>query len=450
MLLFDVLWTLHFDCLGARVVCGLVWDTATKAHDKLDICERFALELGIPVRKKKNRLYFPFGSYIEAISAGGKNPGRSASYNRLHWSETHYYGARSIATYTEIKACLVEGGSETIETTMNANDALSVHLYEQDNDLDKVFYPVSWNNAYRRPDLGSELTESDRERLTKNGFDMETEDGQAAGAWWKWALNNKCAGDETQLKREYPQTIAQAFAVNQGRWVPVTPDIANPRRVHEFVGIRGDTWQVEEYVDPEDVKGRCVVAIDTADNIGQDRCTVLVMDERDFKVCAAFASDRILIEDLAMLGHEMWVHYTIGPGAGERPMRYRVPDLLCEKGGVGSATFQALETRGVPAVPIITTGKNTHANTKFRGMLRARRAIEEGLVYGPAVLAEECRKCTYEKAEFKGYKDMLMTVGFCILHLDGLTVTAKRDQPVNPKGWQAVHDRLAGDGRVWG
>ena len=411
-LFFDVLWCWVHDAVGKPVRCILLWDSEPNVKGKVRLCAWFCRELGIPHTPFSLKIEFPNGSEIVGLTAGGRTPGRSLDgADRVHASEMPYWrdGAE---TWQGVMALVSEDKSVTIETTMDVREPLARSLWDRPNNFHKMFLPVSAHTSYRAPERVPLLTAEDKVLLSEEGFNIEDDDQLSAGAWWLNKLHTDCDGDWHLLKKDYPQKPEHCFAVAEGRWVKSGAVVTSPLQRVPVEGMDGDRWVLEIYRHPEDVKGFCVISVDTATGAGLDSSVVLVYDSHDGAICAHFASDRVLYHDLARVAKEAHARYSMGPGVlKERPDRFRTPRVVVETNGVGKNTSRAMDQAGLPH-----DSWDTKREEKYRCMRAARLAIERKKAQGPEALSIEAGGCYYERGDFRGPKDTLMAYGIASIY----------------------------------
>lgn len=406
----DVTCTLIADAEGNRVRTAIVVDTDDHAIERVAVCADFCRQMGLddpdagpPVKILTHSITFPNGSTIEAFTAGGDNVGRSVDVQRYHLTELPYWPSPE-SNYNDLMQSLSLGCACVIETTMDTVSPFPRWLWDSPNDYKKLFFPVEMHGEYRRD--GNELGDARWKKLQEEGFTS-----REAAAWFHWAVLNKCGGDEVKAFREYPQTERHMFQVASGLWVQRRPTVVEPKSTFTYGGVRGDDWLVRVYREPKDAE-RCLIGIDTAEGKGRDRSVAIVVDEKDWTICALCVSDRMLYDDLAGVGLELQKRYS----------KERKAIALIEEIGIGSATVIAAQNIGLIHEVVTPT-----AEGKYEGLLAAKMAVESGLLFGPHELTEEADELhrNPKTGEFVGRKDVLMSYGFCARRMKAAPWLAK-------------------------
>lgn len=434
-LLWDVMWVMAHDGVGAPVRCVLLWDDEDNIKEKIVICKDLAEQLGAVVEPTAFKLRFANGSTIEGITAGGNNPGRGLSgADRIHASEMPYWkGAKE--TWAGVTALLSEHQSCTLETTMDVKEPTAQELWEDDeNPFHKLFLPFSLHEIYRDPARAELLRDDQLELLDREGFPVfdedpnEAADMRAAGAWWLRKLRADMRNDWSLLFKDFPQIPAHAFAVSDGLWCKKVPGTLEPLSIEWVEGAQGQRYPLEIWRHPEDVRGLLTIGVDTAKGVGRDSSAVCARDSYDGALCATFADNLILYNGLARVAARCQDVFHIKHGGyAERPREWRKPVMGVEVNGCGDNTSIELTAAGVEHERL-----STGTNSKYRGMRAAKDAVESGAAVGPERLKEEARSCYYEGREFKGEKDLLMSYGFATL-LAEKRLGIKPDEEIRPK-----------------
>jgi hypothetical protein len=397
----DALWTLTCDGYGHRVRTGVMLDVEDKVTERMWQMSDFLTQLGAKHHATDYYIQFPNKSEIVGLTAGGKRAAASTGFQRMRYSEFSYYGDPQAMTATS--ASVGKQGHEVIETTVDvgaANGPQARRYWRDDtNAFEKLFIPFEWLDAYRADP--SDISDGQWAMAQGEGFT----DRSAAAFWLGHLLPNKCGGDLVQLMHEFPQLEHHMFQVSSGRWIKTTPAVAVPVETFSILGIRGEDWPVLVYRKPRDC-GRCFIGVDTAQGKGQDRCVAIVIDEVDWRVVALVVSDRMFFDDLIRCVLELQQRYTKGN---------EVPLAVIEEQGIGDASVVTADRMGV--VYDVHTPTD---DTKYRGLLMAKMAVESGLLVGPEELGIECDELHRDPVtgKFKGRKDILMAYGFCALRME--------------------------------
>ena len=161
-----------------------------------------------------------------------------------------------------------------------------------------------------------------------------------------------------------------------------------------------------------DNSGQYVVGVDTATGKDRDRSAVVVLDKRDQAIVAAYTSNTITISELAAITKDVVDAYSKPAHVDQWRIRHNhyQPDLIVEENGVGEGTVDRLRTMGLSVQT-----QTTDVSAKYDGLLLAREAIVDGRIKGPKDLADEADELHQdEHGNWKGRKDLLMAIGFCL------------------------------------
>jgi hypothetical protein len=398
----DVVSVALADGVGHIVRCGIVVDTDEKTRERMKLVADFCEQWELGCSSNAVRTVFPNGSEIVGMTAGGSRAGASTTFQRLHLSELPYW-PDPVETYAALMPALAPGGTCVIETTMDTRTSLARDLWRGDNAYHKVFFPVEEHDEYRADP--SKLTPDQIAWLTKEGFTR-----QDSMAWWIWALENLCGGDVVRCMREFPQREEHMFQASEERWIRATPKVLEPIEVLRVRGFAGDDWPAYVYQTPDSTSGDLMIGVDTATGKERDRSVVAVVDRVSRRMAACLVSDKIYGDDLARAAKRLQEHYT----KDNRPIAY------VEDNGIGEMTVQQCDRLNVAYERVTTT-----EDTRYRGLLEAKRAVEAGYLEGPAELADECDELHRDDlGRFKGRKDILMAYGFCATRISDAPVVA--------------------------
>lgn len=411
----DVLWTNSMAKQGAPVICAILLDTGPKASRRLDQCEDFARQLGLPVQRRAasskgpERLEWTDGSsaQIWALGADGNRVGSSDAIDRLHMSETPYF-KRPHNTFGSIMQSLADHGEVRIETTIDATDILCRELRD-DREWALHFTAVEDVARYREdPDDPIEpLADGEWEALKKEGYTDKW-----AAAWFSRTVGRKFAGDRAQAFNQFPQLVDHMFAFATGRFIRGLPRLARAKSV---LSVEGESSDFAVLVYKEPVAGReYALGVDTAEGGSDtgDRSSVVVTDVETDELVAEFSEQRIWGDDLARVVKRVQDHYTtreepVHPTLGQPPPA-TVPVAVVEKNGVGAETLHACQRLGVALEAL-----HMDAGKRMSCLLLARSAIQAGKVAGSKRLRLECDRLNVDEktGRFKGPKDTLMALG---------------------------------------
>ena len=419
---FDVIWTAVHAALGGRVTCGLIWDTKDKAWEQIARCKSFLTDLGIPMQRKPSAgcLYISGGSRIKAYTAGALGGTRSLSLQRVHCSELPWWQQAS-ETWAALQPSLGLGAPILIETTMDmSGDPLAATLWRKPSKRKKLFFSFEDHVQYRLP--ADDLPDHVEEWLRTEGFT-----NRKAMAWWWDNLEEKLNGDKHKAFREYPQLERHAFSVAEGRWVMKDPDPITPFKVDRYPSklTENYTWEIEWYVPIEETSGQLVISVDTAEGGGGDNSVILARDKQTRGIICAFWHNYCHRDELGFLAVTVQEQLTAEVRyrrLNQRQYHLVDPVIVCETNGPGKYTFQTIKDLGGTAIPF-KTGSDV-SGLQHDCLRSAKRDIEAGLAFGPALLGEECQSLHRKiyadgrTGPWVGKKDMMMTLGFSGLHID--------------------------------
>lgn len=407
-----VLWTMICAQAGHRVRAGIFIHVEDKVKERIGQCAAFLQMLGAEATPRTFSIGLPGGSEIVGHTAGGDSASRSEGFQHATYEEYAFYKA---GAYGEISPSIGKGAIETIATTIDvgaSNGVKAREMWRADNGYHKMFFPFEHHRLYRAaPEL---ITEDQWAWAQSQGFTRR----DSASYWLTELLPNKCEGDTMRAFREYPPTEQAMFSSSDTLWISKTPDIVQPVSTLRVLGIRGDDWPVLIYKEAKDC-GECIIGVDTAQGKGQDRGVVIVVERETWRPVALHVSDRVLFDDLARITLELQNRYTY---------RGRAPVAIIEEGGCGDATVTSAQGLGV----ILDIHTPTE-ETKYRGLLMAKMAVESGLLAGPHELTVECDELHRDPktGAFKGRKDILSAYGFCALRMnDAPWLPAKKIKPI--------------------
>lgn len=406
----DMLWCAVNDAAGNRVRCGLYVDTDKKLKERSAFAESVCTQLpevfkGCSVNSEQ--ITFPRGSVLVFGTGSGKSEGRSGSFQRLHLSELPFWA--NDTTYGSLMPSLsLEGGQCIIETTLDVDapcGVLARSLWRQPNRYQRLFFSVEDHHEYvADPGL---LSDEQWAWCREQGFTR-----RESAAWWLCvALPDICAGDVNRLMREYPQTTTHMFAASASRWIPVDPKVVDPVCYYECGGVRVPVWRRLA-----DTSGQVIVSVDTGKGVERDRSSVVVLDKRDQHICACFVANTLDVHSFAAVVRDLLHHFSAKQSKdllawGIRHHDPAPADLVVEGNGIGEA--MVLELRRLGCAVIETT---TDDASKVDGLTLVRAACIDGRLFGPSWLAEEADDlCKDERGNWKGRKDLLMSIGFALI-----------------------------------
>lgn len=388
-----VIWILAMDARGERVNVASFIDTSDKADALRDRAIDFFEQIGVDVVSKQGKLTLPNGSNWFFATAGSKRAAASLSLHRVHLTELPFW-KNPTAAYNSIMPSLSLGGWAVIDTTMGVDDPIGRNLWYESHRYNKVFFSVEDHDTYRAPVDTSVLTKEKWEWLRGEGFTMKT-----AAMWWLLTLSDRCAGDIPRCWREYPQLPSHAFKYAEGNWINGVPELADV--VDEF-NVPNTLRPVQVFIPPSDCSSRLVGGVDTSFGMGQDACSVSLVNQAG-ELVASWRDNGALIDTTVDVLADIQQLFTKG---GEAPLG------VIETNGVGAGTLQRAEQKG-----LVVVGENMDAAKKQLGMLGVKRGIESGTLKGGKDLQDECKELRVRNNRWLGPKDLLMSIGFAYREL---------------------------------
>jgi hypothetical protein len=332
--------------------------------------------------------------------------------------------------FTAIMSCLNQSGQAVIETTMILGQEIAKRLWTNSpaNAWKTCFFSVEDHAEYKRP---AELFQPDHpdlpeDRLRDIGFtNIETM------AFIQHAYVNLVDEDFLALGREYPMTSAQCFAAAEGRWIRITP------KTLPSTGYKVGEHTLRIFVPPEETSGQCVIGLDTAGGLGQDRSAIAVIDRKTRKLCASFVDEWITIEKLISVAIETQKLYTRiekneYPTLKDPPPRE--PLLLIEANGIGHASIQQYMSQYGGNFRKVTQREGT----TYACLLQSKIWVERGVVMGPYELCQEADECHTENQKFKGKKDLLVSIGMALQQINEQPYS----EPKAPKPMNVFRPRI--------
>jgi hypothetical protein len=215
-----------------------------------------------------------------------------------------------------------------------------------------------------------------------------------------------------ELKKKFTQEEVNAyingeFVKFEGGWYHVRPAI----RPCEMEG------DIRIFKRKHQTSGQLLLGIDTAGGIDRDASAIALIDKRDKSLVATWVDASATVDKIRDVASKLYTDYTFEkehiykPYTREEiPMR---PHILVEMNGIGRATHQALTAIGVPCSQV-----HTKEDTRYSGLLKAKLAVECGIIDGPLELAKEADLLCVVDGKFEGPKDLSMAIGFCLNELE--------------------------------
>ena len=180
--------------------------------------------------------------------------------------------------------------------------------------------------------------------------------------------------------------------------------MVDPVCYYECGGVRVPVWRRLA-----DTSGQVIVSVDTGKGVERDRSSVVVLDKRDQHICACFVANTLDVHSFAAVVRDLLHHFSAKASKDQLAwgIRHHDPapaDLVVEGNGIGEA--MVLELRRLGCAVIETT---TDDASKVDGLTLVRAACMDGL-------AEEADDlCKDERGNWKGRKDLLMSIGFALI-----------------------------------
>lgn len=364
------------------------------------------------------------GTTIEAQTAGvsfGANKEnkslRSQTYNFILLSEFAYYNNPE-TLYGTVKPALSKAAGTVliIESTATARNQVFKNLYEEDNDLKKLFLSFMDNPIY----VADPQSISDDE--AKECQEKYFITSRKHAAFWLRELRNTYLTDVSRCLREYPVIPSHSFTVASGRWVLTDPLVlkeCDPQTLtmvfpqdHALHKLSEPLQKAIKIFDlshlayrpsPDTLPTNCLLAIDTAAGKGRDSSCIVAMTEHE-KIIGTFYSNECEFDELAKVAE---VFYAIF-----KPQRI----IIEQNGGFGESIIQTLRKSETVPYGLIYPFQQTEA-TKETALLNTKRAVElNGLCAGIELL-KEIQGLYKDQKTVKGKKDMVIATGQALMHI---------------------------------
>ncbi len=420
-----VVWCLGMDAVGERVSVGTFIDTEDKADALRDRAVDFFEQLGVKVMNKRGRIVLPNGSTWYFATAGSTRAAASLSLHRVHLTELPFW-KNPTAAYNSIMPALSPGGWPVVDTTMGLDDPIGRKLWDESKRYAKVFFSVEDHRAYREPVDEKILTEEKWEWLKSEGFTIKE-----AAMRWLMTLYDRCAGDIPRCWREYPQRPEHAFKYAEGNWVNSLPEVLEPL---ETFSVPGTLKPIQVFRSLADCSSRLAIGVDTSFGMGQDACSVALVDGDDGALVASWRDNGALIDTTVDVLADVQRMFTKGGNC---------PVGIIETNGIGGGTLQNAEQKG-----LVVEGENMDASKKQLGMLGVKRAIERGDLNGGEDLLAECRELRVKGNRWIGPKDLMMSIGFAYRALglcDGIWLEHAEEPEESDPNVFRLSERMAQD-----
>ena len=416
----SIFYVLALALVNPKSKFAIASDTQSKSKEILKKVIGWAADLNIKLKQSSAfSITLPNGSQIDALTASSAHGtdsriGRSATYSAVLLSEFSYYRDTE-AVLASITSSMTPGAKLIIETTASAGDAILYNIWSKENSYSKCFVSVEDHPAYKKK--SNTIAEIHWLEATEKYHFTNRE----SAAYWYDKLHNEFTGNVNRCLREYPVIANHCFVAASGRWVESDPAV----RMYKSIG----EWKVYEEHNREKIY---ISATDTSTGTGKDSSCVIVWNVTDHTIAASWYYNDKLIDNLV-------------DAIGWSQKRYMTRASYVEANGVSFATIVMARNKNIPIVDFTTT-----ADTKYRGLLLAKRAIEKESITADESLQEECRSLQLEtrdgREKWIGRKDMIMTLGFCLLNEDQWKY-AKPPRPQVPYGHFDMERHLQAEAR---
>jgi len=402
-------WLAMMDAMYGLIDVATFIDTADKAVKVKEKVASFLEQLGVEYTRHDKEIRLQNRSSWTFATAGGKRAAASMSLLRVHLTELPFY-KNPTSAYTSIMPSVNRGGIAVVETTMEVSDPVGHNLWLNAIRYRKVFFSVEDHHEYRLPVDPDVLTEEKWEWLQNEGFTIPE-----AAMFWLVKLADDCAGDVQKCWREYPQKPEHAFKFAEGRFVNAYPEILIPL---SSIIIDGSMRSIEVFCPPANCSSRLAMGVDTSAGVGEDSCSVSLIDAYTRNIVACWTDDRAHIDTTVAVTQYLQQMYTRDG---------HCPPAIIETNGIGHGTGQLAEQMGVA---IIHEDMNT--SKKHIGLLGVKRAIEKGQLFGPEELFKEASTLRRKGKVWVGPKDLMMATGFAYRYLglcDGIAPPEPEEKP---------------------
>lgn len=385
---------------------GIAVDTITKARNFIDKVSSLFDQIDVKLKVKKNadNIVLANGIKIMALTAGGgaageeSNAGRGYSFRFLLCSEVAYW-ANSKA-FDSLEAATANGDIICESSANGKGSSLSgarllYDLSKQNKSWNVLHFLVEDQEEYQAdPDA---ISNKKWVALQKLGFKSRSH-----AAWWQLRLEQKSGDIGTHL-RDYPVTEEHCWNAGGHRFINVDPEVhqAHPHPNIQALSIYPN-WSNFKYV----------VGVDTAGGTGRDASAISVVNWATKELEGFYYDSNIEIDDIVSL---LEVIYN----------KLSIITFVIEKDGVGRATVQYAKKAGLPV-----TDYSAFAHGAKTSVLVARRAVEEGVLFGPQRIFEEVQSVTWDskRSKFVGIKDGLVSYGIARHYIDSNPYVPPREK----------------------
>lgn len=258
------------------------------------------------------------------VATANKKEKRGSTVHNFHASEVAFWPDAAKLMLAALQE--IPDHPDTIiilESTANGVGGYFYDMYWKakngENDFEAIFLPWHIFPEYSRP-AGSDFILTASEKEVKDLYNL-TNDQMA---WRRWAIANKCGGDENKFKQEYPSSDREAFIVSgtpkfnmdnlavyhdycpKPKWVGdlISEDTAKDVRFPGLNKHERGNLKIYKWPDP---KKTYVIGVDTAKGtVNSDYSVAQVLEQGTGDLCATLRgkiNPTTLAYEVARLGH---------------------------------------------------------------------------------------------------------------------------------------------------
>ncbi len=328
------------------------------------------------------------GIHSKIIIDSSKNiqAARSYTYQYVHLSETAFF--RNLKAVLDALNQTVPDWWDTLiigETTANGMNEFHtewIRAIEGKTDWIPLFFAWFEMEEYTLPLINGELyplkginfdADTSIAAFEKEEYDLIREHKLTQGQlnWRRWAITNKCQGDISRFRTEYPATWQEAFSMSgslffdrkglmkQKEQRPVAiGEIFYQDMKYEFRDLEhGKVSIFEKPIEGE----QYIVTLDASEAVDKDEAAALVLNKRT-NVTAAIVAGQYTPEELAQIGIGLGNYYNTALIAPEsKGYGYMVCQLVNKKYG---NVYRRVTTKTGENKPTEEIGFNTNSVTR--------------------------------------------------------------------------------------